>query len=50
MLEIVKACSALDVGERFRDCLLMPLENLSARNRPLELANEFLQVVLDDAI
>jgi hypothetical protein len=50
VLQVIEARRALDVGERFRPGFLMPLENLPAADRPLELTDELLEVVLQHAI
>lgn len=50
MLQVVKTGGALDIGQRLRLGLLLPLEHLPAGDRPLELTNEFLEVVLHDPV
>jgi hypothetical protein len=46
VLQVEEPGSAQDVGEGFRASDLLPLEQLSARERPLELPHELLDVVL----
>lgn len=46
LLQVEKAGSALDVSQRLRSSQLLPLEDLSRTERPLELADELFKVVL----
>lgn len=50
VLQIKKPGGALDVGQGFRTCHLLPLEHLAGTECPLELAHEFFQVILYNAI
>lgn len=50
MLQVKKSGGALDVGEGFGTGHLLPFEYLSRTERPFELAHEFFQVVLHDAV
>ena len=50
VLQVVEARSALDIGELLGLGLLRPFKNLTAADRPLELANELFQMVLYHAI
>ena len=50
MLQVKKSGGALDVGEGFRAGHLLPLKHLAGTERPFELADEFFQVVLHDAV
>ena len=50
LLQIEEAGRALQVSQGMRWGILQPLEHLAARQRPFELAHEFLQVILDDAV
>lgn len=50
VLQVEEPGGALDVGEGFRTGHFLPLEYLAGAERPLELAHEFFQVVLHDAI
>jgi len=46
----VSTAASLDIRQRARFCVLVPLEHLAAADRPLELANELLEVVLHDPV
>ena len=50
LLEVEEARGALDVRERLGPGHLLPLEDLPEAERPLELANELFEVVLDDTV
>lgn len=50
VLQVEESSGALDVGEGFRAGHLLPLEHLAGTERPFELAHEFFQVVLHDAV
>lgn len=50
VLQIEKTGGALDVGEGFGTGHLLPLEYLARTERPFELAHEFFQVVLHNAV
>ncbi len=50
MLQIEETGGALDIGEGFGACHLLPLKHLARAECPFELADEFFKVVLDDAI
>lgn len=50
VLQIKKSGGALDVGEGFGAGHLLPLEHLARAERPFELAHEFFEVVLHDAV
>lgn len=50
VLQVEEPSGALDVGEGFRTGHFLPLEHLAGAERPFELAHEFFQVVLYDAI
>ncbi|MNP41673.1 hypothetical protein D3C76_1353890 [compost metagenome] len=50
LLQIEEPGSTLDVGQGFRARHLLPLEDLPGAERPFELAHEFLEVVLHNAI
>jgi len=50
VLQVEESGSALDVGEGFGAGHLLPLEHLARAERPFELAHEFFQVVLHDAV
>ncbi len=50
MLQVIEARCALDIGEGFRLGVLVPLEDLPAADRPLELPDKLFEVVLDNAI
>lgn len=49
-LEIVETGGTLDIGQRLRHSFLVPLEDLTARQRPFELPDEFLEVMLDHSV
>lgn len=50
VLEVEKPGRLLDIRQRLGHCHLLPLEDLTGAECPLELTNESLQVVLDDAV
>lgn len=50
LLQVEEPGSALDVGEGFGACHLLPLEYLARAERPFELADELLQMVLHNAV
>lgn len=50
LLRIEEPSGALDVGQGFRARHLLPLEDLPGTERPFELADELLQVVLHNAV
>ncbi len=50
VLQVEKTGGALDVSEGFRAGHLLPLEHLARTERPFELAHEFFQVVLHNAV
>lgn len=50
LLEVEEPGGALDVGEGFGACHLLPLEDLARAERPFELAHKLLQVVLHNAV
>ena len=50
LLQVEETGRALQVRQGMRWRVLQPLEHLAARQRPLELAYEFLQVALHDSI
>lgn len=49
-LQVEEARRALDIGQRIRVLQLQPLEDLPRGERPLELAHELLEVMLDHAV
>lgn len=50
VLQVEETRGALYVGEGFRAGHLLPLEHLPRTERPFELADEFFQMVLHDAV
>lgn len=50
VLQVEESGGALDVGEGFGTGHFLPLEHLARAERPFELAHEFFQMVLHDAI
>ena len=50
VLQVEESSGALDVGEGFRAGHLLPLEHLARTKRPFELAHEFFQVALHNAV
>lgn len=50
LLQVEKTRRPLDVGQRFGAGHLLPLEDLPRGQRPFELAHEFFQVVLHNAV
>lgn len=50
MLQIAEARGALDVCQRLRSSVQPPLKHLPVCQRRLELTDEFLEVVLNDAV
>lgn len=46
LLQVEEPGCALDIGQRLRSRHLLPLEDLAGRQRPFELSDKFLQVVL----
>jgi hypothetical protein len=50
LLRVEKAHGALNVCQRVRPCLPMPLEHLATVERPFEVACEFFKVVLYDSV
>ncbi len=50
VLQVEESRGALDVGEGFGAGHLLPLEHLARTERPFELAHEFFQMVLHDAV
>lgn len=50
LLQVEEPGGALDIGEGLWARHLLPLENLPRAERPLELAHELLEVVLDHAV
>lgn len=46
LLQVEEPGCALDIGQRLRSCHLLPLEDLAGRQRPFELPDKFLKVVL----
>ena len=50
VLQVEESCSALDVGQGFGAGHFLPLEYLPGAEGPLELPDEFFQVVLYHAI
>ncbi|SWD15379.1 Uncharacterised protein [Klebsiella pneumoniae] len=49
-LQVVEPGRPLNVGERFFRRILQPFGNLTADQRPFELANKFFQMMLDHPI
>jgi len=50
VLQVEESGRTLDVGEGFGAGHLLPLEHLARTERPFELAHEFFQMVLHDAV
>jgi len=50
LLQVEEACRTLDIGQGFRTRHLLPLEDLPGAQRPFELADELLQVVLHNPV
>ncbi|MCY1298013.1 hypothetical protein D9M69_615630 [compost metagenome] len=50
VLQVEEPRCALDIGEGFRASDFLPLEDLPAGERPFELANELLEVVLNHPV
>lgn len=50
VLQVKESGRTLDIGEGFGAGHLLPLEHLARTERPFELAHEFFQVVLHDAV
>lgn len=50
VLQVEETSGPLNVGQRLWSCHLLPLEYLTRRDRPLELAHELLEVMLHHPI
>jgi len=50
VLQVVEPRGTLNIGQRFGIRHVLPLEHRTAADRPLELADKLLQVMLNDAL